>query len=316
MRAPAGRGRARPGRSGDPIGRSGALIDLLLTGDEAELDLRHRRVRATRSRRSTPRRSRPPTSSADGAAARSGSPATPTPRAQLVEDLDDLRRRGRRRPLPPQVRPTSTGPRSRAPRRWRSPARRPSTIPLARLEPADQPPDTPAGMRVAFAQAVRDEIEPPQAPARHLCPTTTCSARLADALLDDDAPARARMRQRWTLRAGRRVPGHRPRAVGGARPRLHRPRHDGADRRPQAGHLRLPRRRRRHLPAGRPHRADPADARRQPSHRRRPRRRPPCAARRGRARRPARSWSGRSRPTTRSRGSSGHRSPRPSGSGW
>ena len=50
--------------------------------------------------------------------------------------------------------------------------------------------------------------------------------------------------------AGRRVPGHRPRAVVDPAPRVPRAHHAGADRRPQAGDLRLPRRRRRHLPGG------------------------------------------------------------------
>ena len=38
--------------------------------------------------------------------------------------------------------------------------------------------------------------------------------------------------------------------MAGARPGVHRPRHDGADRRPEAGHLRLPRRRRHDVPPG------------------------------------------------------------------
>ena len=49
--------------------------------------------------------------------------------------------------------------------------------------------------------------------------------------------------------AGRRVPGHRPGAVGDPRERVPRSPHAGADRRPQAGDLRVPRRRRGHLPA-------------------------------------------------------------------
>ena len=55
-------------------------------------------------------------------------------------------------------------------------------------------------------------------------------------------------------RDGRRVPGHRPHPVAGHRPRVQRSLHADPDRRSQAGHLRLPRRRHRHLSAGRPHR--------------------------------------------------------------
>ena len=57
---------------------------------------------ATRSPPSTPPPSPPPTSSARWCCARSASPVTPTPAPQLVETLDDLRRGGRRRPLPPR----------------------------------------------------------------------------------------------------------------------------------------------------------------------------------------------------------------------
>ena len=80
--------------------------------------------------------------------------------------------------------------------------------------------------------------------------TTTCSAGSPHALEPDDAPARERMRQPLADRARRRVPGHRPGAVGRPRPSLPRPLDPRADRRPQAGHLRLPRRRHLHLPRG------------------------------------------------------------------
>ena len=94
--------------------------------------------------------------------------------------------------------------------------------------------------------------------------TTTCSAQLADALADDDAPARRADAAPLEGRADRRVPGHRPGAVAGLRPGLHRRRDDGAHRRPQAGHLRLPRRRHRDLPRGPPRpRRTTADPRRQ-----------------------------------------------------
>ena len=62
------------------------------------------------------------------------------------------------------------------------------------------------------------------------------------------------------VRPDRRVPGHRPGAVAGLPAGVRRVDHDGADRRPQAGDLRLPRRRHRHLPPGlgdRDHHPDP-----------------------------------------------------------
>jgi exodeoxyribonuclease V beta subunit len=116
-------------------------------------------------------------------------------RAQLVEDLDDL--------LSEVVddlylrkfayRESAELSRSEA----MAIARAAADDPRARLEPADQEPDTPAGMRVAFAEAVRLEL------ARRkrrlgLLSYDDLLAQVADALLDADAPARARMRQRWT----------------------------------------------------------------------------------------------------------------------
>ncbi len=47
--------------------------------------------------------------------------------------------------------------------------------------------------------------------------------RLADAFDARDSAARSRMRSALADRHGRRVPGHRPRAVGGDRPRVQRP---------------------------------------------------------------------------------------------
>ena len=95
-------------------------------------------------------------------------------------------------------------------------------------------------------------------------------ARLATALEDSDAPARDRMRARWRIVLVDEFQDTDPvqwqvldRAFSG-------PRHDGADRRPQAGHLRLPRRRRRHLPRGRPHRHHAGHAGHQLAQRRRP----------------------------------------------
>ena len=70
-------------------------------------------------------------------------------------------------------------------------------------------------------------------------------------------------------RDGRRVPGHRPGAVEGDRPRVHRPLHADPDRRPEAGHLRVPRRRHRHLPQGRRNRGRAKDSRQELAQRRR-----------------------------------------------
>ncbi|MCW2775528.1 MAG: exodeoxyribonuclease beta subunit [Nocardioides sp.] len=70
--------------------------------------------------------------------------------------------------------------------------------PQARLEPATEDSTTPAGRRVSFARAVRDEMERRKRRLGILSYDDLLS-QLADALEDPDAPARARMRQRWEI---------------------------------------------------------------------------------------------------------------------
>ena len=76
--------------------------------------------------------------------------------------------------------------------------------------------------------------------------------RLSDTLTDPTSGpvAQGRLRDALSGGAGRRVPGHRPGAVGDPARGVPRAPHPGADRRPEAGHLRLPRRRRARLPRG------------------------------------------------------------------
>ncbi|GAA1905043.1 UvrD-helicase domain-containing protein [Lapillicoccus jejuensis] len=68
--------------------------------------------------------------------------------------------------------------------------------PQARLEPADADPGTPAGARVAFARRVRDELDRRKRRLGVLGYDDLLS-QLADALVEPDAPARQRMRERW-----------------------------------------------------------------------------------------------------------------------
>jgi len=70
--------------------------------------------------------------------------------------------------------------------------------PQAVLEPTDAPPESPAGARVAFAEAVRAELDRRKRRLGILSYDDLLS-QLADALADPDAPARARMRQRWSV---------------------------------------------------------------------------------------------------------------------
>ncbi|HET8603747.1 MAG TPA: UvrD-helicase domain-containing protein [Marmoricola sp.] len=70
--------------------------------------------------------------------------------------------------------------------------------PRARLEPADADPGTPEGVRVAFCEAVRRELDVRKRRLGVLS-YDDLLGQLADALADADGPARARMRQRWKV---------------------------------------------------------------------------------------------------------------------
>ena len=103
-------------------------------------------------------------------------------------------------------------------------------------------PRGPRGGRAPQAPPRRAQLRRPAQPARRRPRRARAPAARADAAAVE-------------VRADRRVPGHRPGAVAGVPAGLRRARHDGADRRPQAGDLRLPRRRHRDLPhRGRPRR--------------------------------------------------------------
>ena len=70
--------------------------------------------------------------------------------------------------------------------------------PQARLEPAEDDRTTPAGRRVAFAQAVRDELEVRKRRLGILSYDDLLE-QLADALEPIGSPARTRMRERWRI---------------------------------------------------------------------------------------------------------------------
>ena len=165
----------------------------------------------------------------------------------------------RRRPLPPRVRlrrrrpglHPRRGDGDRAHRRQRPPG------PARARRRGPHHAGRPTGQLRASRSATRSSGA---SAGSGSCPTTTCSASSPTPSSSPTAPpARADARP-LEDRARRRVPGHRPGAVAGARPGVHRPRHDGADRRPEAGHLRLPRRRRHDVPPGRRDRGHQADA--------------------------------------------------------
>ncbi len=70
--------------------------------------------------------------------------------------------------------------------------------PQARLEPADAPREDPAGRRVAFAAAVRAELDRRKRRLGVLSYDDLLT-QLADALAAEDSPARVRMRERWRI---------------------------------------------------------------------------------------------------------------------
>ena len=170
--------------------------------------------------------------------------------AELVESLDDLVVEVVDDVYLAALRPRRRGAAVQAGRRARAgPGRR--ARPAGRCSPRPTPSRQRRARARAFAADGARRGRPAQAsPGRPLLrrPADPAGRRPRDAGLPGlpaDAPALAD-------RARRRVPGHRPGAVEGARPRLLRPRHDGADRRPEAGDLRLPRRRHLHLPRAPP----------------------------------------------------------------
>ncbi len=172
------------------------LLELLLHCDDATRALRHRRIVAALA-------------GFDGATIATthqfcslvlgslGVAGDTDARARLVEDLDDLL--GEvvsdlylRRFAYDEAAPTFTHAEAMAI------ARTAVGDPQAWLEPADADATTPHGRRVAFAQKVRTELERRKRRLGILSYDDLLS-QLADALVDPEAPARARMRQRWQI---------------------------------------------------------------------------------------------------------------------
>ena len=210
---PAGRGRAGARRPG---ARSAPTTTLLCAPGR-----RHRRASvpsggngcATRSPASTPPPSRPPTSSASWCCGRSVSPETPTPGSPWSrtsttwssEIVDDLYLRAFGREGRPGVQPRAR--RSRSPARW-------SRDPRTRLTPSTRRPRPTAGVRRALRRRRVRRARAAQAPARHprlRRPARPAARRAGGRRRRPRADAAA-----LADRAGRRVPGHRPGAVGGA----------------------------------------------------------------------------------------------------
>ena len=158
----------------------------------------HRNI-ARRSPPSTPRPSRPPTSSARWSWARSGVAGDTDARARLVEDLDELLGEvvddlylrafayGEGEPAFTYAEALSIAPQTAI------------ADPQARLEPADaggRPRHGAAGRRSPRRSAPSSSAA---SGGSGSSATTTCSASSPTPSIDDDAPARARMRQRWRI---------------------------------------------------------------------------------------------------------------------
>ncbi|WP_109506878.1 UvrD-helicase domain-containing protein [Nocardioides speluncae] len=192
----AARALADPSAYGEGKRTASDLIDLLLDGDEATLNARHRRIRdaLTSFDAATIATTHQFCSLVLGSLGVAGDTDA---QARLVEDLDDL--------LVEVVddlylrafayadgRPEFTRAQALAI------ARTAIGDPQARLEPAAEPPTTTPGRRVSFARAVRAEMERRKRRLGILSYDDLLS-QLADALDHEDAPARARMRARWRI---------------------------------------------------------------------------------------------------------------------
>jgi exodeoxyribonuclease V beta subunit len=172
------------------------LVRLLLDADEAELDRRHARVREAlvtfdAATIATTHQFCSMVLDSLGVAGDSDS------RTTLVEDLSDLTdevvddlylRAFAFRDDPPLFSRAEAGEIARAV----------VTDPQARIEPEHADPESPAGRRVAFALAVRTELDRRKRLLGILSYDDLLS-QLASALDRDDSPARARMRGRWRI---------------------------------------------------------------------------------------------------------------------
>ena len=207
----------RPAPGGDTV------LALLADAPDAEVAAAPARGCARARRRSTPRPSPPPTSSASRCSPGSAWPADADPDAVFVESVDDLvvevvddlyvRKFGDRGGRAAAVRPRR--PRCELARgRGRRPAGPAGAVP-------PRSPGSVAATRLRFAAAVRAEVErrkrraarpqlrrPAHPPRRRAAPTRPAARGPAAGALPGGA--------------GRRVPGHRPGAVGDPAPRLPR----------------------------------------------------------------------------------------------
>ena len=239
----------------DPDNR---LHDWLLDADDGRARRAARPADRGAGLASTPRPSRRSTSSASSCCAASASPATPTPRATLVEDLEQLTTeavddlylaRFGAEETPPWTRAAALelaravvgDPRAASSRRGARPTR-----------PTRRPP-----CGCAFARDVLEEVERRKRRLGVLSYDDLLS-QLADALEDTTARRPGdRMQHRWKFVLIDEFQDTDPVQWQVFQRAFAETTHDGADRRPQAGDLRLPRRRHRHLPPGRRDRRPP-----------------------------------------------------------
>ena len=113
--------------------------------------------------------------------------------------------------------------------------------PATELRPLDPEPDSRAAICIRFANDVLAELEIRKR-RLGILGYDDLLTRLAEALERRGLPRPPADAPALAHRDGRRVPGHRPRAVAGDRPRVQRTVDGDPDRRPEAGDLRLPRR--------------------------------------------------------------------------
>ncbi len=118
--------------------------------------------------------------------------------------------------------------------------------PATELRPKEPPPDSRAAVCVNFAKDVLAELEVRKR-RRGILGYDDLLTRLADALNADDSPAQLRMHQRWPIVMVDEFQDTDPVQWKVIHRAFTEPLHADPDRRPEAGHLRVPRRRHRHV---------------------------------------------------------------------